>query len=90
MGSYKRRPTTRRGRRIRVAELHAQGLSLREIAKIVGVKSHGTVINDLRALGVVVNFPGQKVAPQGEILTRELTAPNVLSLSAERFARRQA
>ena len=41
----------------KVKELHAQGLSLREIAAAVGVKSHVTVSNWLKALGLDAEKP---------------------------------
>jgi transposase len=62
MRTYKRRSTYRRHRRERVAELRAQGMSLREIAGQLDV-SHETVRRDLALTAQVSHLPVTFVAP---------------------------
>lgn len=71
MRTYRRRSTYRRDRRDRAVQLRAQGLSLRQTAKILGVH-HDTVWRDLRRwdeeaakVSRLSDRPVGKVAPRG-------------------------
>lgn len=61
MRTYKRRATYRHDRRARAAALHAEGLSLRQIAARLRV-SHETIRRDLTGLS---HLPVTKTAPRG-------------------------
>lgn len=87
--TYRRKPSTRRGRQLIAVELRGKGMSLREIAKVLGC-SHLTVKRDLEAAAQTVTFPVTKLTPRGEECNTECNGSEVVSLSAERFARRQA
>lgn len=80
---------SRRGRMLRAIELHRDGLSNRAIAKILEC-DEGTVRNDLKAASVVRNLPRKNVPQEGQNSAPDSAPAGVVSLSAERFARRQA
>jgi len=73
MRNYKRKRNPR-GRMLRAVQLHAEGLSLRQIAKEVGC-SYDTVWRDLQKWAAehanVSEIPVRKMPPGGESLTPE-------------------
>jgi Uncharacterized conserved protein (DUF2285) len=73
MRTYKPKQKPRRGRMIRAVDMRAQGMSLREIARAVGVKSPNTIARDLARWDAeaakitrLSHRPVPKVTPGGE------------------------
>lgn len=62
-------------RRVMVQLLAAEGMSTRAIAPIVGARSHMTVSNDLKALGVQECTPAPVAGLDGKTYTRKPSAP---------------